>query len=163
MVTGLISWEPFLHFTGSWERDDIHLDTIKSIYHSQMETTPSITEGLYHYAISPVVKPFPRLRQHLIKVPKLQTIPEESEEPDTFEPFGSNYPLSWHTLSCFCSRSNPNDLPMCHHHGCHLPIFQHSFHFPNHQKTFHQAQESITSRTRSNAYSTYSTDRKSVV
>ena len=128
MVMGLILWEPFLHFAGIWERDDIHLDTIKSVYHSQMEMTPSIKVFAHrnHYAVSPVVQPFPRLCQHLIKVPKLQTISEESKEPDTFEPFGSDYPLSWHTLSCFLFEEQSKrfaNVPLLWLPPSHFPTF----------------------------------------
>jgi hypothetical protein len=83
-----------------------------------MEPIPSIKISSHndYDVLSLFVKPVSRLRPPLRKVPKLPTVPEEEydskpcrlnlsdipeEECDTFEPFGGNYPLSWHTLQCF--------------------------------------------------------------
>jgi len=81
-----------------------------------MEPTLSI-KAFTHNGLPPAVKPLPRLRPRLRKIPELPTVPEKEcdskprrlnklsdildEECDIFEPFGSNYPLSSHTLLCF--------------------------------------------------------------
>jgi hypothetical protein len=101
-----------------------------------MEPIPSITVSVPKYP----TKRNSKLRRFTPKVPavpeeefdskphgfnKLSDIPDE--ECDTFEPFGGNYTLSWHTLSRFVfaeerSKQYPNAPLSCFPPSCFPPL-----------------------------------------